>query len=69
MRTGISEDPKGDLSKEVPAQPDPARPGRTAEPLLPPDEGATDAAGPDAPEQQAKTAGDRAGQSDASTKR
>jgi hypothetical protein len=58
IRTGVSEDPKGDPSKLLPSQPEPGVPGEDVEPLLP--KGRKHAA-PAAPGQTAQTPADRRG--------
>jgi hypothetical protein len=59
IRTGVSEDPKGDPTKLVPNQPEPGVPGEDVEPLLP---RRGRSAAPDAPPgRAAQTPGDRRG--------
>ncbi len=61
MRTGVSEDAKGDVTKDVTHQGEPDRRAREGvEPLLPPPETPRRSAG--AEEQEAKTASDRRGE-------
>lgn len=65
IRTGVSEDPKGDPSKVIPNQPEPALPGDPTEevtPLLPPPD--RSAGPPPRPGKTAQTPADRRGTDD-----